>query len=163
MGVLCCKLYYCLFCVAAGAAEAATSKWGVGNRVNRCDGAVASTCGPPGSTACPALSLKHGVFIVSYHYVFIGPELASVLYLHPSCQPGIRQGGVSAAGQAVKHPIVICSDMDFARSNDFCYGCTSVRNAQSKRHSQRCGEKVGNGSFSANGSATLRPAQSSIQ
>ena len=160
--MLCCKLYYWLFNVAAVAAEAATSKWGVGIRVNRCDGAVASTCGPPGSSACPALILKPGVFIVSYHFVFIGPELASVLYLHPSCQPGKRQGEVSAAGQAVKHPIVICRDIDFAKSNDFCYGCTSVRNAQSKRHSQRCGAKVGNGSFRANGSATLRPAQTSI-
>lgn len=155
-------MYYWLFYVAAVAAEAATSKWGVGICVNRCDGAVASTCGPPGSTACPALSLKHGVFIVSYHCVLIGPELASVLYLHPSCQPGKWQGGVSAAGQAVKHPSVICRDIGFSTSNDFCYGCTSVRNAQSKRHSQRCGAKVGNGSFSANGSATLRSAQSSI-
>ena len=160
--MLCCKLYYWLFNVAAVAAEAAASKWGFGIRVNRCDGAVASTCEPPGSTACPALSLKHGVFIVSYHCVFIGPELASVLYCHPSCQPGKRQGGVSAAGQAAKHPSVICRDIGFARSNEHCYGCTSVRNAQSKRHSQRCGAKAGNGSFNANGSATLRSAQSSI-
>ena len=87
--------------------------------------------------------------------------MASVLYLQPSCQPGKRQGRDLAAGQAVKHPIVICRDRAFTMSTAFCYGCTSVRNAQSKRQGQRFRSRVGHGHRFANGLPRLLPSLAS--